>query len=153
MTKCPCCSEKNYQNCCQPYVELEKIPETPEALMRSRYTAYTQANVDYIIETMKGEAAKNFDLVSAKQWAEAVKWISLNVTSTREENDKGFVGFEASFILNEKLHVMHENSEFLKENDKWFYIKGDSTVQLIKLNRNDPCPCGSNKKFKKCCAL
>jgi uncharacterized protein YecA (UPF0149 family) len=22
-----------------------------------------------------------------------------------------------------------------------------------KANRNDPCPCGSGKKFKKCCAL
>lgn len=27
-------------------------------------------------------------------------------------------------------------------------IKGDDTP-----GRNDPCPCGSGKKYKKCCAL
>jgi SWIM/SEC-C metal-binding protein len=24
-------------------------------------------------------------------------------------------------------------------------------VQSIKIGRNDPCPCGSGKKYKKCC--
>ena len=62
MTTCPCGSKKNYADCCQPFIELKKIPETPEQLMRSRYTAYTQANMDYIVRTMRGKAAADFDL-------------------------------------------------------------------------------------------
>lgn len=27
------------------------------------------------------------------------------------------------------------------------------TRQAPKVGRNDPCPCGSQKKFKKCCGL
>ena len=26
-----------------------------------------------------------------------------------------------------------------------------TAVKRIKIGRNDPCPCGSGKKFKKCC--
>jgi uncharacterized protein YecA (UPF0149 family) len=24
-------------------------------------------------------------------------------------------------------------------------------INRVKINRNDPCPCGSGKKYKKCC--
>lgn len=27
----------------------------------------------------------------------------------------------------------------------------DGTVRIMKVGRNDPCPCGSGKKYKKCC--
>jgi len=29
--------------------------------------------------------------------------------------------------------------------------KGHSLVRRVKVGRNDPCPCGSGLKFKKCC--
>ena len=29
---------------------------------------------------------------------------------------------------------------------------GDSPASSAKIGRNDPCPCGSGKKYKKCCA-
>lgn len=33
-----------------------------------------------------------------------------------------------------------------------FYVPQDPVVrQHPKVGRNDPCPCGSGKKFKKCC--
>lgn len=30
-------------------------------------------------------------------------------------------------------------------------LNQDGTVRIMKVGRNDPCPCGSGKKYKKCC--
>ena len=46
---------------------------------------------------------------------------------------------------------VHENSRFVKEQGQWFYVDGDLKSQA-KVGRNDPCPCGSGKKYKRCCA-
>lgn len=31
------------------------------------------------------------------------------------------------------------------------YARGETLVRQIQVGRNDPCPCGSGVKFKKCC--
>lgn len=66
---CPCGSQLEFSNCCGPYLNLsEKIlPQTPESLMRSRYSAYTLAKIDYIAKKMTEKAAKNFNADSAKK--------------------------------------------------------------------------------------
>ncbi|MBX4355415.1 SEC-C domain-containing protein, partial [Mycobacterium tuberculosis] len=61
--------------------------------------------------------------------------------------NEGFVSFVARFNDNNRPGAIIERSRFLKENGQWYYI--DGTRPLIA--RNDPCPCGSGKKFKKCC--
>ena len=38
------------------------------------------------------------------------------------------------------------------ECDIKYRTKGQSTRDPKKVGRNDPCPCGSGKKFKKCCS-
>jgi SEC-C motif-containing protein len=122
---CPCKSEKEYAQCCEPFIIGSHFPETPEQLMRSRYTAYTRANIDYIIATMKDAALKNFDKASAKQWAESVTWVKLKVLRAYIEPtipDAGFVEFKAYYRYKKQMHVMHEFSEFRKENGRWFYV-------------------------------
>ena len=51
MKKCPCGSGKNYSDCCQPLIKGKTKAPTAEALMRSRYSAYVEHAIDYIIET------------------------------------------------------------------------------------------------------
>ncbi len=122
---CPCKSEKEYAHCCEPFIAKTKVPETPEQLMRSRYTAYSQANIDYIIATMQGDPLKDFDKDSAKQWAESVSWVKLKVIHAYVEpaiSDTGFVEFKAYYRYKKQVHVMHEFSEFKKINEHWFYI-------------------------------
>jgi len=117
--------------------------------MRSRYYAYTRSNIDYIQKTMCKEAAKNFDPLSAKNWASSVTWLGLTVIDAPEStNQWGTVTFFARFLdKNIKKHI-YEKSEFEKINGQWFYVKG----HILKANRNDTCPCGSGEKFKRCCA-
>ena len=148
MHMCPCGSSKPYNQCCYPFLHENQIPATPEALMRSRYTAYSEANIDYIVQTMKGPALENFDAAEARAWAREVNWIKLNVLkSPTPANNKGFVEFAAHYLQHNQECILHEFSEFHLENGKWYYIQGVEP----KLSRNESCFCGSNKKFKKCC--
>jgi SEC-C motif-containing protein len=70
--KCPCSSGKIYQKCCELYISGVKLPALPEELMRSRYSAYTMANIDYIVKTMYGKALQGFIQKDAYNWAKSV---------------------------------------------------------------------------------
>lgn len=154
MVRCPCDSNKIYFSCCEPYITGKQNPDSPEALMRSRYTAYTMANIDYIKETMRGKALIGFQELESKRWAKRVHWIKLDViNSTIETPSKGYVEFEASFVDGSRLKSIHEKSEFICEEGRWYYIDGMhlSTTHPDKMiSRNTNCPCGSQRKFKNC---
>ncbi len=160
MTQCPCGSKKSYDNCCGPFLAGSATPKTPEELMRSRYTAFTKADIDYVAKTMKGQAAKDFDRPDTKRWMEQSQWLSLEILDSgvdKKNPSIGFVDFIAKYIEGKKARTMHEISQFHLENGRWYYIDGKFVGDKIetqtsnKIGRNDPCPCGSGKKFKKCC--
>lgn len=122
---CPCDSKKYYDQCCGPFVSGNALPPTAEALMRSRYTAYTQANIRYIQETMRGNAAVGFDPEQALEWAQAAKWKRLKVLNGyphESDKDRYYVEFTAYYIWDGKPQSFTEVSEFQKIADKWYYI-------------------------------
>ena len=136
--------------------------------MRSRYSAYAQANIAYIQKSMCGKAAEGFEPTSAKQWAESVTWLGLTVKQSylSETNPElAYVEFVAGFKDEMGIEQeITELSEFRKINDQWYYVDGKTSAKSMnsvytsdtlmpKIGRNDPCPCGSGKKFKKCCLL
>lgn len=173
MSDCPCGSKESLESCCLPYLKGEAFPETAEKLMRSRYTAFTRADMDYIHKTLAPKARKGFDPVASKKSAEAAKWKGLKILSTKAggpDDTEGVVEFTALYQYGEETVEHHEVSEF-ERNDKghWHYVDGDAhthkegeshqhherpeTVvrQAPKIGRNDPCHCGSGRKYKKCC--
>jgi SEC-C motif domain protein len=124
MQFCPCGTSKAYRDCCGMFISYQKIPSTPEELMRSRYTAYNQANIDYIVHTMKSPAADNFAAEDARAWAKKISWAGLNVINTKHDSRKGIVEFLAYYYVDGKRNVLHEISEFNFENGKWYYVNG-----------------------------
>jgi len=174
MTKCPCGSESFFEKCCGPYLAGQDVPDTAEKLMRSRYTAYTRADLDYIKKTMVPEAQKHFDAEGAKLWAEESKWKGLKIGDTRKGGPTDAVGtveFTAIYEKDGEGLEHHEISRFRKSKEgHWQFVDGEAhehkegeghhdapprpvTVvrEGVKIGRNDPCHCGSGKKFKKCC--
>jgi SEC-C motif-containing protein len=129
MSKCPCGSARDYAECCQPYLTAQATPKTPEALMRSRYTAYTMADIAYIEKTQRGKASEGFHALDAYVWAKRVTWLKLEVlnTSIIRKYQTGYVEFIAKFIDAGVTQSMHEKSEFIKKAGQWFYVDG---VQL-----------------------
>lgn len=154
MKNCYCGSPLPYAQCCQPYHLNLQTAQTPEILMRSRYSAYASANIDYIQATMRDKASIGFDPMSAKLWAQRVIWVKLQVLNAPPPSSThGQVEFTASFVDNKKLIQMHEISDFLYTEGRWFYVGGQSVLQEkpeIPILRNTLCPCGSSKKWKHC---
>ena len=50
-TPCPCGLPHDYTKCCGPHIAGVTPAPTSEALMRSRYTAYTLALEPYLLAT------------------------------------------------------------------------------------------------------
>lgn len=156
MENCPCGTGSDYYACCGVYIAGQALPPTPEKLMRSRYTAYTKNDLNYIAKTMNGPAAERFEATIAQEWASHIQWLKLDVLNTHVNGNLGFVEFLAHYREHDKRHVMHEVSEFRLENGAWYYYDGKAPahkppVRVVTKGRNDPCGCGSGNKFKKCC--
>lgn len=151
---CPCQSELPFLQCCKPYLSGLMIPQTPLALMRSRYCAYSQNNANYIVNTWYFPDSQNQKLLfeSIKESFQNTQWIDLKIINTEDDltnPSQGFVEFMAYFIdrTNGQKHVIHERSRFILNDQRWYYIDGVKPH----VERNSPCPCGSGKKYKKCC--
>ncbi|MBB1201169.1 YchJ family protein [Enterobacteriaceae bacterium 89] len=146
---CPCGSALEYSLCCQRYLSGAETAPTPAQLMRSRYTAFVMKDADYLVRTWHPSCKAQDFRQELEQSFSGTEWLGLNISATDEgrHSDEGFVTFVARFREHNKSSAIIERSRFLKENGQWYYI--DGTRPLI--GRNDPCPCGSGKKFKKCC--
>lgn len=93
--------------------------------MRSRYTAYTMADIAYIQKTQCGKAAEGFNALDAFVWAKRVTWVRLEVLNASiKQPQKGTVEFIARFIDAGSSQSMHEKSEFIKKAGQWFYVDG-----------------------------
>lgn len=118
---CPCGTGQSYGACCGLYISGMAAAPTPEALMRSRYTAYTLGNTDYIARTMAGPAAIGFNPTEAKHWAQSIRWVKLEVLSSSMAGDKGEVSFKAHYEQNNRPEILTEHSLFEKINGLWMY--------------------------------
>jgi SEC-C motif-containing protein len=153
ITICPCGSTKNYSSCCEIYHLAQKKAETPEQLMRSRYSAYVVGNIDFIAKTNEPSQQDNFDYEAAETWSKQAEWLGLEIISAQDNE----VEFKAHFKIKDLVQVHHEVSLFRYDEGQkqWFYTDGKDIRQPLKnankVGRNDPCHCGSGKKNKKCC--
>jgi len=154
MSACYCSSGRDFENCCLPLLEAKAIAKKPEALMRSRFSAYCTQNYQYIYDTYGAEQRQNLTVDILRESAGNSKWLGLEVIETTQQDvNAGTVEFIATYADGKKIFQMHELSFFIHHDGKWFYTDGVSKAQTgqIKLSRNAPCPCRSGKKFKQCC--
>jgi SEC-C motif-containing protein len=150
---CPCGTNSAYPVCCGKYIEAKETPPTPEALMRSRYTAFTQANTDYIAKTMVSPSLDDFNADETREFAARVNWLKLEIISSSMQGNRGNVEFIAYYKNKNDKHTIHEISDFRLEKGVWYYVDGTlPPARANNIGRNDPCTCGSGKKYKKCCA-
>jgi SEC-C motif-containing protein len=154
--KCPCGSGKLYLQCCKPYIKGKELAPSPEALMRSRYTAYVLHEIDYIVDTCLPNAKINRENV--RDWSEKSKWLGLEIVSEQliDTGETGEVAFKATYERRQLKYVHSEVAFFKKHENRWLYVSGKIisipvTRSGDKVGRNDPCPCRSGKKYKHCC--
>lgn len=146
---CPCQSGKSYTDCCQPFHLHQMIPDSAEKLMRSRYTAYTQVNIPYIVETTVPAQQPLLDQQAMQLWGDETDWAGLKIISHQPFVSKihSWVEFKAFFNIENGIDAHHERSLFVLIGERWYFV--DPTVPLP--TQKQPCVCGSGKKFKHCC--
>lgn len=120
---CPCGSNEPYLTCCARYLDNSETAPNAEALMRSRYTAYTLLREDYLLATW--HASTRPPALGLAQ-AEPTRWIALEVKRQEQQDaDHATVEFVARYKVNGRAHRLHEISRFARENGKWFYVDGE----------------------------
>jgi len=112
---------------------------TPKELMISRYEAFVKKDWNYLAKTSLYQSVEELEMMPALEW---LKLDVLNAEGSQVE-------FKAYYRDKDGIGVLHEKSEFVQENGVWKYKDGE--LYNTQVQRNESCPCGSGKKFKKCC--
>lgn len=170
---CYCRSGQTFANCCQPFHQGTRFPETAEQLMRSRFSAYCEgsaASVQYVADSYHPLTQPSNPSHEIAAFAKAAHFVRLDVIhasvvselpaellKTLFQHDSltslayATVHFKVQFLMNDRLHLLEEISRFIATLGRWTYLDGTLTEHpQQKLSRNDSCPCGSGKKYKNC---
>ena len=148
---CPCASQQRYEQCCKPFHDNQPAP-IPERLMRSRYSAYVLGLIDYLVATTLPAQQAHLDRQAMARWSRESRWLGLTVEQADPpEGDRGQVVFVARWLdPDASEHSHRECSDFVRKNGRWFFVDPNHSLRA---GRNEPCPCGSGRKFKQCCML
>ena len=175
---CFCGQPKRYQDCCQPCHSGLGPAQTAEQLMRSRFSAYVLQLVPYIAETYYPAVQSADAIAEIAAFAGDAHFLALQVLAFGDSpaidpgqfpvlpppvnlyavNDLlaaqpalSYVHFKVWFLIVDKLHLLEEHSRFVRIDGHWGYVDGVLLPHpVLKIGRNDLCPCGSGKKFKAC---
>ena len=156
---CPCGSAKALDACCGPVIDGSAPARTPEELMRARFTAHCQRNYAYLVESTHPAHRDDVNEEEIEKWASHVEWTDLTVHTAAPgtTDDEGYVSFTAGYLVKDTPQELREDASFKRVDGKWYYVDGVVHGQdpyrreAPKVGRNEPCPCGSGKKHKKCC--
>ena len=80
---CPCGSGKNYADCCEKIIKGASA-ETPEALMRARYSAYAEGEIDFIMNSVHSSQRDNNDREEIRRWSQNSQWNGLEIIRTEK---------------------------------------------------------------------
>ena len=131
-------------------------PKTARELLEARYQAFVDGNIEFVFESHHPETKKNLDRQALEEWSKESKWLGLTVEDERVEGEKTFLTFTVRYSRGAETLNHREFAEFRLDEGRWMYFDSEfpkpETIRRDgeKVGRNDPCPCGSGKKFKKC---
>tara|TARA_B110000503_G_scaffold14972_2_gene20732 strand:+ start:164 stop:583 length:420 start_codon:yes stop_codon:yes gene_type:complete len=126
-TNCYCKSGVSFESCCQPVLSGHHPAQTAEVLMRSRYTAFCLHDQDYLLQTWHPSTRpESLELEPQQQW------LGLKVVATHnghQKDVKGQVEFIARYKIQGRAYRLHENSDFVWQDKRWYYTQGTTFGQ------------------------
>lgn len=154
---CPCASGLAFESCCAPVISGAPAA-TAQALMRSRYSAYVVGELDHVADTHAPEVRDDFNRPEAERLARHCVFQGIEIRKATETGECAQIDFVVRFKRDGKDMIQVELADFRKVDGRWLYAGGKLSPQVTQRNvtrigRNDPCPCGSGKKAKKCCGV
>ncbi len=128
MSLCPCGSNNDFDNCCAPLLSGQKHALTAEQLMRARYCAFAEVNIDFLGRSIHPDSRTDHDTEATRRWAANSDWLGLEIVSTEqggEEDQQGVVEFIATFKEKGVTRRHHEKSHFTRVDGEWCFVDGD----------------------------
>ncbi|HET9624922.1 MAG TPA: YchJ family metal-binding protein [Kofleriaceae bacterium] len=130
---------------------------TALALMRSRYAAFVRGAIDHLISTHDPATRGGVDRDAVARWSRDTQWLGLEIVATERggvDDDTGIVEFIARGVTNGTPFAQRERSRFRRLDGRWCYTDGtvirEPARAVASVGRNEPCPCGSGVKYKRC---
>ena len=161
MTTCPCGTGEPLESCCAPLIDGSERATRAEQLMRARYTAHVHGAMDFILSTHHPATRTEIDEEATARWAEESEWLGLEILDVEgggADDESGRVEFTARYRDGaRRRHVHHELGVFERYHGQWYFRDAEMPSvnpfrrDAPKQGRNDPCACGSGRKYKKCC--
>lgn len=126
--------------------------QSAQQLMMSRYSAFATREHQYLIDTHHVDTRGSLSLAELESSNSGTTWLGLEIISATDLSVNFRAYFQQLTLQNERdIHCLHENSRFILEENRWYYLDGVHDPDLAVLpNRKEPCFCGSGKKFKNC---
>ncbi|MBX3263784.1 MAG: hypothetical protein KIS78_33950 [Labilithrix sp.] len=126
--ECPCGSSQRYRACCGPLHDGARA-ETPEALMRSRWSAFAVGRGDYLFDTLASThpdraAPRDAAVRELSRARERQRFLRLTVLHAGAAGDEGEVLFVARIFEKGVDRSFAELSRFTREDGAWRYASG-----------------------------
>ncbi|SHJ51969.1 SEC-C motif-containing protein [Malonomonas rubra DSM 5091] len=125
--ECPCCSGKQYAECCGPFHRGEAVAKTAEQLMRSRFSAYAKKDIDYLYQTTHPNKRDENFRTEMEAWANRAEFTDLEILGKKQGgalDKEGKVEFIAYYRQFGEEKQMHELSRFKRYQKRWVYVDG-----------------------------
>ena len=119
---CPCASGQAYAGCCGRWHAgaLHLQAPSPQALMRSRYSAYALRLDGYVLDTWHPDPRP----AMLDPNPPGLRWLGLELRAQTLLNaDQGTVEFVARSKLDGRAHRLHELSLFERAGGRWLYLR------------------------------
>ena len=120
-TTCPCGLGEPYETCCGAFHSGLRTAPTAETLMRSRFAAFAVRDEDYLLATWHPTTRPRFIDFDPDQ-----KWTHLEIhgrTDGTPFHTTGTVQFTAHYRYRGEPQELHENSRFVREDNRWLYVE------------------------------
>ena len=120
--RCHCGAAAAFEDCCGPLLRGERVAETAEQLMRSRYSAYVIGDDAYLRATWHPETRP-----SRVRFTAGLRWLGLKICACEAGlavDDQGMVEFVARAKEGGRASRLHERSAFSKVDGRWYYLRG-----------------------------
>ncbi|MBE9403019.1 YchJ family metal-binding protein [Brachybacterium sp. p3-SID1565] len=124
--RCPCGSGDTFGSCCGPVLTGKRRAATAEALMRSRYTAFTTQDLEHALASWHPDTRP--DRADLARSLADTRWLRLDVRGTTGGgpfDDEGTVEFVAIARTEQGRRELHEISHFTRVDGSWLYVRGD----------------------------
>ena len=119
-SKCPCGLPEPYERCCGRFHKGEGPAPTAEALMRSRYSAFSVGDEAYLLRTWH-PATRPAEAGADRR----TRWTGLEVLETDRGgpfDTEGTVRFRAHYVERGRRGQLEENSRFVRHEGAWVYV-------------------------------